>query len=124
LVRSLDDPDPLVRRLAGEALEAIGNDGVPALLEVMGNGSHVARLEAARALAAIGDTRAIPALFAPWRVQLLEYWARVGAMGVGMNYFFQLSGSCLSSVVLARFIRFGCWDEQIDPREKLVRAST
>ncbi len=87
---ALDDPDPLVRRLAGDALEVIGSQAVPALLEVMAERLHTARLEAARALAAIGDTRAVPALFeALDGSALLEYWANEGLerMGVGMNYF-------------------------------------
>ena len=95
LVCALDDPDPLVRRLAGEALEAIGSQAVPALLAVMESGSHIARLEAARSLAVIGDTRAIPALFrALEESALLEYWATKGLerMGVGMNYFFPSTG--------------------------------
>ena len=90
LVRALDDPDPLVRRLAGEALEAVGGEAVPALLEVMEHGSHSARLEAARALAGIRDTRAIPALFKALEGSaLMEYWASEGLerMGVGTNYF-------------------------------------
>jgi HEAT repeat protein len=90
LVWALDDPDPLARRLAGEALEAVGSEAVPALLEVMGDGSHVARLEAARALANIGDARAIPALFeALDDSALMEYWASEGLerMGVGMIFF-------------------------------------
>jgi HEAT repeat protein len=91
LVRALDDPDTLVRRLAGEALGATGSKAVPPLLEVMENGSHTARLEAARALANIGDTRAIPALFKALEGSaLLEYWASQGLerMGVGMSFFF------------------------------------
>ena len=90
LIEALDDPDPLVRRLAGEALEATGSEAVPALLLVMESGSHAARLEAVRALAAIGDTRAIPALFkALDDSTLLEYWASEGLerMGVGMSFF-------------------------------------
>ena len=90
LVTALDDPDPLVRRLAGDALEVIGSQAVPALLEVMASGSHPAQLEAARALAAIRDTRAVPALFeALDGSALLEHWASEGLerMGVGMNYF-------------------------------------
>lgn len=91
LARALDDPDTLARRLAGEALAAIGAEAVPALLQVMAGGSHVARLEAVRALAAIGDTRAIPVLFAALGEgsALIDYWASEGLerMGVGMNYF-------------------------------------
>jgi HEAT repeat protein len=90
LVAVLDDPDPLARRLAGQALGAIGREAVPRLLEVMAGSQHPARLEAARALATIGDTRAIQALFeALDGSALLEYWANEGLerMGVGMNFF-------------------------------------
>jgi HEAT repeat protein len=90
LVLALDDPDPLVRRLASQALEATGGEAVPRLLEVMAGGSHPARLEAARALAGIGDTRAVPALFeALDGSALLEYWANEGLerMGAGMSFF-------------------------------------
>ena len=95
LVQALDDPDPLVRRLAGEALEAIGSEAVPALLAVMENGSHLARLEATRSLAVIGDARAIPALFAALEGSaLLEHWASLGLerLGVGMSFFFPSAG--------------------------------
>jgi HEAT repeat protein len=90
LARALGDPDPLARRLARAALEAIGGDAVPRLLEVMEGGSHAARLEAVRALAKLGDTRSIPALFeALDDSALLEYWANEGLerMGVGMSLF-------------------------------------
>jgi HEAT repeat protein len=90
LARALDDPDSLARRLVGEALQAVGSEAVPALLEVMAGRSHSARLEAARALATIGDTRAVPALFeALDDSALLEYWANEGLerMGVGTVYF-------------------------------------
>jgi HEAT repeat protein len=91
LVQALDDPDPLARRLAGEALAAIGGEAVPALLEVMAHGSQATRLGAVRALATIGDTRAIPALFRALDEDsaLMEYWAGQGLekMGVGMSFF-------------------------------------
>jgi HEAT repeat protein len=90
LVAALDDPDPLARRLAGQALATIGGEAVPRLLEVMAGGKHNARLEAVRALARIGDTRAVPALFEALEGSaLLEYWANEGLerMGVGMSFF-------------------------------------
>jgi HEAT repeat protein len=50
-----------------------------------------ARIQAARALALIGDTRAIPELFnaLDGDSALLEYWAGEGLekMGVGMVFF-------------------------------------
>ncbi len=91
LVRMLSAEDALTRRLAGDALVAIGAEAVPPLLEVMQQEQHLARLEAVRALAKIGDTRAIPALFAALddSSALVEHWANEGLekMGVGMTFF-------------------------------------
>jgi HEAT repeat protein len=91
LIEALSDPDGLVVQLAGDALVAIGGNAVPALLEVLQNGKQLARLEAARALAMIGDEGAIPALFnaLDGNSRWIEYWASLGLerMGVGMSFF-------------------------------------
>lgn len=98
LVEALRDRDPLVARLAGEALAAAGEPAVLPLIEVLqtisqtsGRVAPHARREAARALAAIGDTRAVPALYAVLEDDsaLLVYWAEQGLerMGVGMTFF-------------------------------------
>ena len=91
LISALDDPDHLCASLSADALEAIGSEAVPALIEVMQNGSMAARLEAVRALAMIGDQRSIPVLFAAleWDSALMEYWANEGLerMGVGWTFF-------------------------------------
>ncbi|MCJ7536988.1 MAG: HEAT repeat domain-containing protein [Anaerolineales bacterium] len=91
LIQSLNSADQLLARIAGNALVAIGGDAVPALLEVMENGPHNARLGAARALGLIGDTRAIPELIKALDGEsaILEHWAGEGLekMGVGMIYF-------------------------------------
>lgn len=83
--------DALTRRLAGDALVAIGKPAVSQLLEVMQHGQHLARLEAVRALALIGDESAIPALFEALddSSALVEYWANEGLekMGVGMVFY-------------------------------------
>src|SRR3989304_5229289 len=75
LVTSLSDPD-----LA-----------VPGRLEILEQESPQAKAEAVRALALIGDTRAIPALFKNIEADsaLVEHWASAGLakMGVGMNFF-------------------------------------
>ena len=84
------DPDPLTARLAGDALVAAGGAAVPVLLETVERGAHPARLAALRALAAIGDPRSIPALFAALDGSALEeYWASEGLerMGGGMSFF-------------------------------------
>ena len=91
LIAGLQDPDRLFAALAADALVAIGEPSVPALLEVMENGPQAARLEAVRALAEIGDQRAIPVLFNALDEDsaLIEHWASEGLerMGVGMTFF-------------------------------------
>jgi HEAT repeat protein len=87
----LGDEDRLLARLAGDALAAAGQAGTPGLLAVLQDGRQPARLEAVRALALLGDTSAIPALFAALDDEsaLIEYWANEGLerMGVGMAFF-------------------------------------
>jgi len=91
LIQQLKASDQLLRRLAGDALIAAGGDAVPALLEVIQDSPIKARIEAARALALIGDTRAIPDLFKALDDEsaLMEHWAGEGLekMGVGMVFF-------------------------------------
>ena len=90
--------DRMAARLSADALISLGSQAVPTLLEIMQNGPQAtglgtqsARLEAARALALIGDPSAIPALFAALDEgsALLEHWASQGLerMGVGMKFF-------------------------------------
>jgi HEAT repeat protein len=91
LIRLLAEKDALTRRLAGDALVAIGSPAVPYMLELMGYGEHLERLEAVRALAKIGDERSIPVLFDVLDdgSALIEYWASEGLekMGVGMVFY-------------------------------------
>jgi HEAT repeat protein len=91
LVEMLTDRDALTRRLAGDALVAIGREVVPILIEVVERSVPEMRLEIIRALAKIGDQRAIPVLFEALDdgSALIEYWADEGLekMGVGMVYF-------------------------------------
>jgi HEAT repeat protein len=91
LADALDDPDRLFAHLAADALSACGPPALPALLEVLEGDSQPARLEAMRALAALGDEQAIPALFKALNEQsyLIEYWANAGLerLGVGMTFF-------------------------------------
>lgn len=91
LVSLLGAEDRLLSRLAGDALIAIGEEAVPALIEVMASGPQPARLEAVRALASIGDTRAIPSLIKvlDQDSSVMEHWAKQGLekMGVGTIFF-------------------------------------
>lgn len=91
LVEAMGDPDGLTARLAANALIAIGAEVVPELIEILKNGRWSLRLEAARALALIGDARAVPALYEALDSDsaLMEYWAEDGLerMGAGMVFF-------------------------------------
>lgn len=91
LSKLLEDEDALTRRLAGDALAASGAPAVPLLVEILQTGKLAARIEAVRALAKIGDERAIPALFTALddSSALIEYWASEGLekMGVGMVFY-------------------------------------
>jgi HEAT repeat protein len=91
LLGMLADKEGLSRRLAGDALVAIGEPAVLPLVDLMQQQDHLVRLEAVRALAKIGDQRAIPVLFEALddSSPLIEYWASEGLekLGVGMVYF-------------------------------------
>jgi HEAT repeat protein len=92
LIGLLRSPDSLLARLAGDALAALGAAAVEPLIAALDeDGPLPARVEAARALALIGDTRAVPALFRLLGSDstLLEHWAGEGLekMGVGMAFF-------------------------------------
>jgi HEAT repeat protein len=91
LLDLLANDDRMLAHLAADALIAIGKPAVPALMEALEKNSPASRLEAMRALAGIGDTSAIPVMFAALEQDsaLLEYWADEGLerMGVGMNFF-------------------------------------
>ncbi len=91
LVEAMASKDALLARLAANALAATGAEAVSALLDVLEGDRQDMRLEAARALAAIGDQRSIPALFKALDEDsaLMEYWANEGLerMGVGMTFF-------------------------------------
>ncbi len=91
LAAALADPDPLTARLAADALEAIGSPAVEALIAALQAGPQPVKLRAIRALAAIQDLRAIPALFEALSGDsaLMEYWAELGLgrLGVGAAFF-------------------------------------
>lgn len=91
LITALASPDRLYARLAADALSAIGEPAVQALIAELQNGPQPSRLESVRALAAIRDTNSIPALFSVLDDDsaVIEYWANEGLerMGVGMAFF-------------------------------------
>lgn len=87
LVRALSDEDALTAELAGHALVAIGPSAVPSLLDALKNSPQGARIQALRALAEIGDQRAIPAMIAAAAEDsaMLHYWAEKGLDKLGVN---------------------------------------
>lgn len=91
LIVVLSDQDRLLARLGGDALIAMGDVALPALIEILDNGTQPAKIEAARSLALIGDKNAIPALFKVWQngSAMIQYWAEDGLdrMGAGMQFF-------------------------------------
>lgn len=91
LLEAMASGDSLLTRLAANALIAIGGEALPALVHLLKNGEAKVRLEAARALALIGDARALPALYEALddSSALMEYWVDEGLerMGAGMVFF-------------------------------------
>ncbi len=93
LLPLLSKTTPLLASLARQALSTIGAPAVQALLDILQHSKDpAARLAAMRALAEIGDQRAIPAMFeaiTEGDSALIEYWAETGLenMGVGMSFF-------------------------------------
>lgn len=90
LLEALASQDKLLARLAADALIAIGHQAVPDLILTVKNGNPTARLEAVRALALIGDPRAIPVLYNVLNEEstFMDFWATEGLdrMGIGITY--------------------------------------
>jgi HEAT repeat protein len=91
LLFALNDSSPYLARLATDALIHIGSPTVPGLIRALENDAEPrVRVNAARALALIGGTSAIPALFHALEDEsnLVQHWADEGLerMGVGQVY--------------------------------------
>jgi HEAT repeat protein len=91
LIECIQSEDRELGRLAVDAFVSIGAEAVPPLIDQLKSGQPRERLAAIQALARIGDTRSIPALFEAFETDsaLVEYWANEGLekMGVGMTFF-------------------------------------
>jgi HEAT repeat protein len=92
LLNNLADPSEYLARLAADALIGIGPEAVPGLVErLQSDANPRVRGNAARALAAIGDKRAIPVLFEALSDDsaVVQYWAEEGLerLGAGQVYF-------------------------------------
>jgi HEAT repeat protein len=90
LLRLVTDPETVTANLAASALAAIGASAIPGLLDLLATSSHVSSVEIIRALASIGDPRAIPALMEAMQQDspAMHYWAEQGLdrLGLGMVY--------------------------------------
>lgn len=91
LVILLGSDDRILSMLAADALVAIGKPATPALVAVFENGTQAEVLNAVRALARIGDSRAIPSLYKALDSDsvVIQHWADKGLddLGVGMAFF-------------------------------------
>jgi HEAT repeat protein len=92
LLFALHTQDSYLARVATDALIQIGAPAVPNLIEALDHEVEPrVRVNLARALALIGDTRAIPALFRALddESHMVLHWAEEGLerMGVGQIYF-------------------------------------
>jgi len=90
LIDILGDDDRLLAHLAADALIAIGNPAIAALIEAIRSSNASVRIEAARALAILRNDQAIPCLFSalddpsPW----VTYWAEEGLRNMGVEMLF------------------------------------
>jgi HEAT repeat protein len=92
LLRAMQSPDPMLSRLAADALAAIGEPAAPALIQALRSEVKAGlRVQAARALASAQVPDAIPALFEALDdpSYLVAYWAEeaLQRMNVGMLFF-------------------------------------
>ena len=87
LIRALSDDDSMVGSLAANALVKLGSAAVPSLIEVVKDSKQSARIHALRALAEIGDQRAIPVMMNVMKEDsvLLQHWAQEGLERLGLN---------------------------------------
>ncbi|MEJ2758635.1 MAG: HEAT repeat domain-containing protein [Anaerolineales bacterium] len=93
LTSLLDSTAPLLAKVAGDALAAIGKPATQPLIQVIENSesTHRVKLEAVRVLASIKDTSAISTLFKVSQEgsSMMQYWAEKGLdnLGIGMMFF-------------------------------------
>lgn len=94
LIKMLSHSDKLVARMAGDALVALKKASTTALIELLDrlvDDHSIAKVEAVRALALIGDPSSISTLFKVWEngSSMVQHWAEKGLndMGIGMAFF-------------------------------------
>jgi HEAT repeat protein len=91
LLSQLSNPSSQMRRLASNALIALGEKATLGLHKTLEDGVDMARIETVRALAHIGDQRSIGLLFQllDQESTIVKYWAEEGLdrLGIGMKFF-------------------------------------
>ncbi|HLE23640.1 MAG TPA: HEAT repeat domain-containing protein [Anaerolineales bacterium] len=91
LIRRLADPDPLLARLASDALAAVGVAALPDLHRAATDAETGRRIHAVRALSLMKDPAVVSDLFAALEdpSTLVRHWAERGLedLGVGMVFF-------------------------------------
>ena len=87
LLELLSGKDPLLIKLAADALISIGTPAIPGILRLIEDMEGLGRIEAYRAMAKIGDTRAISVLFNGLNdnSNLISFWSEEGLTNLGMN---------------------------------------
>jgi HEAT repeat protein len=87
LVQALQDEDSIVAILAVNAIVAIGQPAVPALLDAYPNSTPRGRIQSMRALAELQDHRAIPLMLKATEQEsaMLYHWAEQGLERLGLN---------------------------------------
>ncbi len=87
LSRALESGDALTMRLTADALAACGPSAIPALAKAAISSDPAVRIEAVRALAAMRDPAAVPALYRALedRSSLVGHWAEQGLERLGME---------------------------------------
>jgi HEAT repeat protein len=87
LIQALDDPDPLAAGLASRALVRVGPEAVPSLIQAVEGSGLPVRVLALRALSALRDHRAIPAMLRALEADsaLLQHWASQGLERLGLD---------------------------------------
>jgi HEAT repeat protein len=87
LVAALQDEDSIVAILAVNALAALGQTAVPALLEAFPTSNRRGRIQIMRTLAELKDHRSIPLMMKVIEEEsaMLRYWAEQGLERLGLN---------------------------------------
>jgi HEAT repeat protein len=87
LVVALQDEDSIVAILAVNALAALGQAAVPALLEAFPDSNRRGKIQIMRTLAELKDHRAIPLMMKVIEEEsaMLRYWAEQGLERLGLD---------------------------------------